>query len=40
VPERNIFFAGEQTSYNDMGYINGAVLSGERAATEIAASLA
>ena len=35
-PERNVFFAGEQTSYNDMGYINGAVISGERAAREIA----
>jgi monoamine oxidase len=38
VPERNVFFAGEQTSYNDMGYINGAVISGERAAREIALS--
>ncbi|MGP8100868.1 MAG: flavin monoamine oxidase family protein [Candidatus Cybelea sp.] len=36
VPEGNVFFAGEQTSYNDMGYINGAVISGERAAHEIA----
>jgi monoamine oxidase len=36
VPEGNLFFAGEQTSYNDMGYINGAVISGERAAREIA----
>jgi monoamine oxidase len=36
VPEGNVFFAGEQTSYNDMGYINGAVISGERAAREIA----
>jgi monoamine oxidase len=36
VPERNVFFAGEQTSYNDMGYINGAVISGERAARQIA----
>jgi monoamine oxidase len=35
-PEGNLFFAGEQTSYNDMGYINGAVISGERAAREIA----
>lgn len=35
VPEGNIFFAGEQTSYNDMGYINGAVISGERAARQI-----
>jgi monoamine oxidase len=36
VPEGNLFFAGEQTSYNDMGYINGAVISGERAAREMA----
>jgi monoamine oxidase len=36
VPEDNVFFAGEQTSYNDMGYINGAVISGERAARQIA----
>ena len=35
VPEDNVFFAGEQTSYNDMGYINGAVISGERAARQI-----
>lgn len=35
VPEGNVFFAGEQTSYNDMGYINGAVISGERAARQI-----
>ncbi|MGC1380392.1 MAG: NAD(P)/FAD-dependent oxidoreductase [Candidatus Baltobacteraceae bacterium] len=36
IPEGNVFFAGEQTSYNDMGYINGAVISGERAARQIA----
>jgi monoamine oxidase len=36
VPEGNVFFAGEQTSYNQMGYINGAVISGERAAREVA----
>jgi monoamine oxidase len=35
VAEGNVFFAGEQTSYNDMGYINGAVISGERAARQI-----
>jgi monoamine oxidase len=35
VPEGNVFFAGEQTSYDDMGYINGAVISGERAAHQI-----
>ncbi len=39
VPERNIFFAGEQTSYNDMGYINGAVISGQRAARQIARAI-
>lgn len=36
VPEGNVFFAGEQTSYEDMGYINGAIISGERAARQIA----
>src|SRR5581483_2258580 len=39
VPERNVFFAGEHTSYGNMGYVNGAVLSGERAAREIARRL-
>lgn len=37
--EGALFFAGEHTSYNDMGYVNGAVISGERAALEIARSL-
>jgi monoamine oxidase len=37
VRERNVFFCGEQTSYDFQGYINGAVVSGERAAREIAA---
>jgi monoamine oxidase len=37
--ERNVFFAGEQTSYEFQGYINGAVVSGERAARQIAAGL-
>jgi monoamine oxidase len=36
--ERNVFFCGEQTSYEFQGYINGAVVSGERAAREIAAA--
>jgi monoamine oxidase len=36
VPEGNLFFAGEQTTYREMGYVNGAVISGERAAREIA----
>ncbi len=36
VREGNISFAGEQTSYRFQGYINGAVVSGERAAREIA----
>ena len=38
VPEGNVFFAGEQTSYNEMGYINGAVISGERAARQVMGS--
>ena len=36
-PEKNVFFCGEQTSYRFQGYINGAVVSGARAAREIAA---
>jgi monoamine oxidase len=35
--EGRVSFAGEQTSYENQGYINGAVVSGERAAREIAA---
>jgi monoamine oxidase len=35
-PERNIHFAGEQTSINFQGFMEGAVRSGERAASEIA----
>jgi monoamine oxidase len=35
VSEGNVFFAGEQTSYDYQGYINGAVVSGERVAREI-----
>ena len=38
-PQGNVFFAGEHTSYNNMGYVNGAVISGERAAREIARRL-
>jgi len=38
VPEGNVFFCGEHTSYDFQGYINGAVVSGERAAKEIVAS--
>jgi monoamine oxidase len=37
--EGNVFFCGEHTSYEFQGYINGAVVSGERAAKEITASL-
>ena len=36
VPEGNVHFAGEHTSVNFFGYLNGAVESGERAAKEIA----
>ena len=39
-PQGNVVFAGEQTSYNDMGYVNGAVISGERATREVADRLA
>ena len=39
LPQRNVFFAGEHTSYNNMGYVNGAVISGERTAREIARRL-
>lgn len=38
-PQGNVFFAGEHTSYNNMGYVNGAVISGEEAAREIARRL-
>ncbi|HEX3458394.1 MAG TPA: NAD(P)/FAD-dependent oxidoreductase [Candidatus Baltobacteraceae bacterium] len=37
LPEGNVHFCGEQTSYNWQGYINGAVQSGERVAREILA---
>lgn len=36
--EGNVFFAGEHTSDEYFGYLNGAVESGERAAREVAAS--
>ncbi len=38
VREGNVYFAGEHTSTEDWGYLNGAVESGERAAKEVAAS--
>ncbi|HVN68703.1 MAG TPA: FAD-dependent oxidoreductase [Candidatus Binatia bacterium] len=38
LPEGNVHFCGEQTSLNWQGYINGAVESGERAASEVARS--
>ena len=34
-PEGNCFFAGEQTSLDSQGFLNGGVESGERAAKEI-----
>lgn len=38
-PEQNVYFCGEHTSYDFQGYMNGAVVSGERAARQIGASL-
>jgi monoamine oxidase len=38
-PEGNCHFAGEHTSIDFQGYLNGAVASGERAAAEVAAAL-
>ena len=38
-PEGNIHFAGEHTVLSTMGYLDGAVGSGERAAREVLASL-
>ena len=38
-PSGNCHFAGEQTSYTFQGYMEGAVKSGERAASEIVADL-
>ena len=37
--EGNVFFAGEHTSIESQGYLNGAVESGQRAAGEVLASL-
>jgi monoamine oxidase len=36
LPAGRIFFAGEHTSAKWQGYMNGAVVSGQRAAEEIA----
>jgi monoamine oxidase len=36
VAEGNVHFAGEHTSLEDFGYLNGAVETGERAARAIA----
>jgi monoamine oxidase len=38
VTEGNVFFAGEHTSTEYFGYLNGAVESGERAAKQVALS--
>jgi monoamine oxidase len=37
--EGNCFFAGEHTSLDFQGYLNGAVETGERAAEEVLADL-
>jgi monoamine oxidase len=39
VREGNVFFAGEHTSIESQGYLNGAVETGQRAAQEVLASL-
>jgi monoamine oxidase len=39
-PEGNVFFCGEHTSIENQGYLEGAVETGQRAATEVAAALA
>ena len=39
VQERNIHFAGEHTSIDFQGYLNGAVETGQRAAGEVITSL-
>ena len=36
-PEGNVHFAGEHTSVEYFGFLNGAVVSGERAAKAVAA---
>ena len=38
-PEGHVYFAGEHTSIESQGYLNGAVESGQRAAGEVLASL-
>ncbi len=38
-PEGHVYFAGEHTSIDSQGYLNGAVESGQRAAAEVLASL-
>ncbi|HEY3177929.1 MAG TPA: FAD-dependent oxidoreductase [Casimicrobiaceae bacterium] len=38
-PEGTVYFAGEHTSEASSGYLNGAIESGQRAATEVLASL-
>jgi len=38
-PEGHVYFAGEHTSIDAQGYLNGAVESGQRAAAEVLASL-
>jgi monoamine oxidase len=38
-PEGNCYFAGEHTSVDSQGYLNGAVETGERAATQVLAAL-
>jgi len=38
-PEGRVFFAGEHTSIESQGYMNGAVETGQRAAGEVLASL-
>jgi monoamine oxidase len=38
-PEGHVYFAGEHTSDDSSGYLNGAVQSGQRAAREVIASL-
>lgn len=37
--ERNVHFAGEQTTYDFIGYIEGAAVSGQRAGNEVRAAL-
>jgi len=39
VPQGNIYFAGEHTSYNFQGYMEGGAQTGVRAANEVAVAL-